>query len=61
MLTDTRALLGLWESAAAHLGLFRVAQKTGAEDAERRRILELLPPDLRVCAQDRSFRTASRP
>ncbi|WP_225830019.1 serine protease [Streptomyces sp. NK08204] len=41
------ALLTLRETAEAHLGLFRLAREPGLADAERNRIRELLPPDLR--------------
>ncbi|MGW1167122.1 trypsin-like peptidase domain-containing protein [Streptomyces sp. NPDC002550] len=55
------ALLGLRETAEAHLGLFRLAREVGPSEAERDRILGLLPPDLRACAEARPLKPASPP
>ncbi|MEU6086399.1 hypothetical protein ABZ865_06200 [Streptomyces sp. NPDC047085] len=56
-----QALLSLGETAEAHLGLFRLARETGPTDAERERILDLLPPDLRACAPARTPGPAPHP
>ncbi|MGW0768892.1 trypsin-like peptidase domain-containing protein [Streptomyces sp. NPDC002676] len=49
------ALLTLRETAEAHLGLFRLAREPGLTEAERQRIQDLLPPDLR----DETYRRAA--
>ncbi|GAA2771863.1 hypothetical protein GCM10010521_57260 [Streptomyces rameus] len=45
------ALLGLRATAEAHLGLFRLAREPGPAEASRDRVLDLLPADLRACAE----------
>jgi hypothetical protein len=47
------ALLELRATAEAHLGLFRLAREAGPAEAWRDRILDLLPADLRPCAEAR--------